>query len=112
MVRPSTVALLAALAAVAAPAVARAATTEVVVTLEAPSLAAAAADTRALTGAGRSAAANPRSAFARGYLDRLDEHQDAVAARIVRTIPGATVRWRYGIVLNGLAVALPDGRLE
>ena len=29
------------------------------------------------------------------------------ASRIVRTIPGARVRWHYGVVLDGIAVVVP-----
>jgi subtilisin family serine protease len=35
--------------------------------------------------------------------------QDAFIRRLERAVPGATVRWRYRIVLNGLAVVVPGG---
>jgi subtilisin family serine protease len=42
------------------------------------------------------------------YLQQLDRQQSTVAARIARAIPGAYVRWRYGITLDGLAVVVPS----
>src|SRR4029077_11275424 len=45
------------------------------------------------------------------YLQELTARQNAVARRIVHAIPGATVRWRYKITLDGLAVALPSSEL-
>jgi len=45
------------------------------------------------------------------YLRELARSQGAVAARIRRAIPGARIRWRYRIVLDGLAVVLPRDRL-
>src|SRR5262249_35860617 len=41
------------------------------------------------------------------YLRRLDTAQRAVAARIRHAIPSARIRWRYQVVLDGLAVDLP-----
>jgi subtilisin family serine protease len=64
--------------------------TEVVVTLRAP----------------------PLSAFGtisghRTYAGRLHAAQDALASRIVASVPGSRIRWRYTHVLDGLAVVLP-----
>jgi subtilisin family serine protease len=41
----------------------------------------------------------------------LAKSQDAAAARIRRAMPGARVRWRYRITLDGLAVVVPRDRL-
>jgi subtilisin family serine protease len=70
-----------------------ASTTEVVVTLKSPPLAA----------FGRSLL------FARhtSYLRKLESQQAAVSARIEETIPSSRIRWRYRLVANGLAVVLP-----
>ncbi len=96
--------------AAAAPAAARG-TVEVVVTLKQPSLARAATHDRALASVtmsrGRVELRSPSSIT---YLAQLRRGQDAVAARIARTIPGAHVHWRYGITLNGLAVVVPAAR--
>jgi subtilisin family serine protease len=45
------------------------------------------------------------------YLSRLDTAQRSLQARIRTTIPRADVRWRYGVVLNGLAVVIPRQQL-
>ena len=37
----------------------------------------------------------------------IDRQQAEVAARIRATVPGARIRWRYRLVLNGLAVVAP-----
>jgi subtilisin family serine protease len=71
--------------------------TEVVVTLKAPAAAA----------FGR----NLQSVAHAAYLRRLDASQAGVARRIVTTLPGAWVRWRYRLVLDGLAVVLPRREL-
>ena len=112
MARPLAPAFLAALGALAGTGVAPAATTEVVVTLKAPPLASAARESRALTTSARARRLDVRGSFARGYLARLSARQDAVASRIERLVPGAHVRWRYGVVLNGLAVALPTAQVD
>ncbi|HST26576.1 MAG TPA: S8 family serine peptidase [Gaiellaceae bacterium] len=85
--------------------------TEVVVTLDAPSLAAEVQDSRVLTvatKARRLGLSSPASLF---YLHQLELRQNAVARRIERSIPTATVRWRYKVVLDGLAVVLPTSAL-
>ncbi|MDP9337209.1 MAG: S8 family serine peptidase, partial [Actinomycetota bacterium] len=94
---------------VAAPAAARGrGSVEVVVTLQAPALADAATNDRALAGLtmrrGRLLLDSPSSI---SYLQLLDRRQSAVAARIRRAIPGAYVHWRYGITIDGLAVVVP-----
>src|SRR6478735_7054407 len=69
--------------------------TEVVVTLKAPPLSA----------FGRSL----QSAAHVEYMRRVDAAQDELATRIVDTVPGAQIRWRYQLVANGFAVTLPRG---
>jgi hypothetical protein len=79
-------------------------TSEVIVTLKALPLAE--APGRALQGQfGRRLRVS--SAPSRAYIQRLDRAQDGVAARIVRAIPGASIRWRYHTVLDGMAVVVP-----
>jgi subtilisin family serine protease len=98
-------------AAWAAPAAASSDPVEVVVTLEQPSLARAIEDSRALSAATKRRRLSLLSPTSVAYLRHVDGAQDALAARIERRIPGARVRWRYRIVLNGLAVVVPAGRL-
>jgi subtilisin family serine protease len=80
------------------PAPARGPFVELVVTLKQPPLSAAARTTRRLL---------LHSRASTSYLRDLDRDQDALASRIERAVPGASVRWRYQVVLNGLAVAAP-----
>jgi subtilisin family serine protease len=80
--------------------------TQVVVTLEAPSLARAIKTSRVLTPAVKARRLDLRSATSRAYLADVRRAQQAVERRIQARIPSATVRWRYAVVLNGLAVAL------
>jgi subtilisin family serine protease len=85
---------------------------EVVVTLPQPPLAEAIQRDRQLA---RAAATNRRlnlrAPASVSYLRTLATAQRTLQARITAAIPGATVRWRYGVVLNGLAVALPRSQL-
>ncbi len=85
--------------------------TEVVAELVAPPLARAFADSRVLTSAVKSRRLDLRSPTSTAYLRRLDAEQQAVAARIRRAIPEAEVRWRYQLVLDGLAVYLPESAI-
>jgi len=90
----------------AAPAVASAsARTQVVVTLEAPSLAHAVQTSRALSAATKAQRLDLSSPLSHSYLGLLQNAQVAVERRI-RAIPSAKIRWRYSVVLNGMAVAL------
>lgn len=99
---PLAVILAALLAGASGTAAAKASTpAEVVVTLSSPPLAKACA---------RASKAESESSLCRIRRERLDAEQDEVARHIESSIPGASVRWRYRIVANGLAVALP--RLE
>jgi subtilisin family serine protease len=52
------------------------------------------------------------STGATSHLGEIAREQRLVAARIVEQIPGARVRWRYQVVLNGLAVTLPTGEID
>ena len=81
------------------------AATEVVVTLQAPPLARAVASSRALSAEAKHRRLDLATPTSSAYLDRLTRTQNALARRIVRALPGAQIRWRYRIVLNGLAVA-------
>jgi subtilisin family serine protease len=47
----------------------------------------------------------------RNYLRQLDSAQRVLQARIRIRIPGARVRWRFGVVLNGFAVVVPRSQL-
>src|SRR3990170_522440 len=44
---------------------------------------------------------------ARAALRAIDAAQRRLEARILAAVPGASVRWRYRIVLDGLAVVVP-----
>jgi subtilisin family serine protease len=85
--------------------------TEVVVTLTAPSLADSVQASRVLTARAKAARLDLQSPSSISYLDSLTAEQDALARRIERTIPSAVVRWRYRVVLDGLAVSLPSSEL-
>jgi subtilisin family serine protease len=97
-------------AAWAGPGAAAGASTEVVVTLDAPSAALAVRSSHALTHAARGERPDLRSPHVKGHLRALGALQDAVERRIERTVRGAVVRWRYGVVLNALAVVVPRHR--
>jgi subtilisin family serine protease len=81
--------------------------TEVVVELAAPPLARAMAQSRVLSLSARRQRLSLRSPTSAGYLARLATAQRAVADRISRAVPSARIRWRYRIVLDGLAVDVP-----
>ena len=103
--------LLAALLAAGAAAPARAEVppdpVEVVVGLHAPPLARAVATSRVLTSSARRTRLDVRAPMSRGYLRRLEASQRALEGRLAERVPGARVRWRYGVVVNALAVVLP-----
>lgn len=80
---------------------------DVVVTLEAPPLARAVASSRVLTTAAKQRRLDLRTASSTSYLASLEDAQGRVASRIKRAIPGARIRWRYSVVLNGFAVTIP-----
>src|SRR5688500_17105610 len=95
----------------AAPAAAAGRSVEVVVSLEAPSLSTAVRASRVLRASARRDRLDLRSPASAGHLRALDGAQRQVERRI-ELIPGARVRWRYGVVLNGLAVVVPERRLD
>jgi subtilisin family serine protease len=79
---------------------------EVVVTLADPPL----AEYRpARTLSGRRLALGSSRSVA--YARTLAAAQRVLTTRIAATIPGASVRWRYSVVANGLAVVVPRDRL-
>ena len=85
---------------------------EVVVTLPRPSLAVAAAHDRALaTTALRRHALVARAPAAVSYLRTLAATQHTLAARLAVAIPAASIRWHYGVALDGVSVVLPASDL-
>ncbi|MCP9484986.1 MAG: S8 family serine peptidase [Gaiellaceae bacterium MAG52_C11] len=85
-------------------------TVEVVVALEAESLAVARPGrTLAATGGRRLSLS---TATSRSYLRTLAASQQTLETRIEAAIPQAEVRWRYRIVANGLAVVVPRDQVE
>jgi len=80
--------------------------TQVVVTLEAPSLARAVKTSRVLSPSVKARRLDLASETSRAYLADVRAAQTAVERRIRARIPSAQVRWRYAVVLDGLAVAL------
>ena len=93
----------------AAPAQAAPHRVELVIALDAPSLATAVERSRVLTSAAKARRLDLRMPTAASYLRSLTAAQRALEARIVREIPGADVRWRYQVTLNALAVVVPVG---
>src|SRR5262249_1430707 len=85
---------------------------EVVVTLAAPGLARSVQLSRVLTPRAKARRLVLSSLPSAAYLRDLDQAQRTLERRIVRAIPSARVRWRYGVVLDGLAVVVPRGRLS
>ena len=81
---------------------------EVVVGLEAPPLAHAAAEERTLYGATRRGRLNLRAPASVSYVRTLAAAQARLERRLTAAIPQATVRWRYRIVANALAVVVPE----
>ena len=94
----------------------RPAMTEVVVTLPQPPLSEAILRDRSLAAATTvHHRLDLRTTAAVSYLRSLASAQRTLRSRIATAVPGATVRWRYSVVLNGLAVVLPKadvGRLS
>jgi hypothetical protein len=84
---------------------------EVVVTIDGPPLAYAISKSRVLTGRVRAQRLNVRAPTSLGYLASLATTQHALAARITTSIPDSRITWRYGVVLNGLAVVVPRSQL-
>jgi subtilisin family serine protease len=85
---------------------------EVVVTLPQPPLAAAIQRDRTLAAATTTHhRLNLRAPASVSYLRTLASAQRTLQARIVQAIPGATTRWHYGVVANGMAVVVPRSQL-
>jgi subtilisin family serine protease len=95
-------------AAFAGPACAATASRELVVTLTAPPLANAIADSGALSPAAKARRLNLHTPTSAAYLDSLAGLQRTVARRIERSIAGTSIRWHYSVVVDGLAVSLPS----
>ena len=85
---------------------------EVVVTLEAPPLAQAIQQSRVLSARTKARRLDLRAATSVAYLRSLAVAQRALATRIAAAVPAAEVTWRYGVVLNGLAVVVPRTQLS
>jgi subtilisin family serine protease len=87
---------------------------EVVVTLDSPSLAIASLHPHrfGLSSFSKTAAANLHSLAGRNYLERLSSLQAVLSHRIEEMVSGASVRWHYRVVANGLAVTLPAAEVE
>ena len=86
--------------------------TEVVVTLDVPSLASAVHDSRVLSARTKAARLDLSSTSSASYLRFLARRQDGLIRRIERAIPSARVRWRYRVVLDGFAVVVPTSALN
>jgi subtilisin family serine protease len=85
---------------------------EVVVTLPRPSLAVEVARDRTLTAAARRGhSVAVRAPAAVSYLRTLAATQRTLAARLAVTIPSASIRWHYGVALDGVSVVLPESDL-
>jgi subtilisin family serine protease len=85
---------------------------EVVVTLPQPPLAQALVGTRLLAArTGTRRRLNVRAPASVSYLRTLASDQRTLQARIETSIPDAQIRWRYGVVLNGMAVVVPRSQL-
>src|SRR5581483_9423931 len=88
-------------------------TVEVVVTLPRPPLARAILADRALAAATTShRRLNVRAVASVSYLRTLAAAQRTLAGRIHTAIPQSSVRWHYGVVLDGMAVSLPRSQLH
>jgi subtilisin family serine protease len=92
---------------------ARAEPVEVVVTLKQPPLSSVFAKepTLAFSSFARPHRLLLTSPASQTYLRRLDAAQRSLQGRIRSAIPPAGVRWRYGVVLNGMAVVVPREQL-
>ena len=85
---------------------------EVVVTLPQPPLSRAILGTQLLAAhTGTHRRLNVRAPASVSYLRTLASEQRTLQDRIETSIPDAHVRWRYGVVLNGMAVVVPRSQL-
>ena len=81
-------------------------------TLPRPSLAVEVARNRMLAAAARqSHSIAVRAPAAISYLRTLAATQRTLAARLAVTIPAASIRWHYGVALDGVSVVLPESDL-
>ncbi|HYA08024.1 MAG TPA: S8 family serine peptidase, partial [Gaiellaceae bacterium] len=85
---------------------------EVVVTLPQPSLSQAILRDRGLAAhVTTRRRLNVRAPASVSYLRTLASAQRTLQARIETSVPDAQVRWRYGVVLDGMAVVVPRSQL-
>jgi subtilisin family serine protease len=68
-------------------------------------------ESRVLTVRAKAQRLDLQSASSVSYLGELSRRQDELVRRIERAIPSATVRWRYRVVLDGVAVVVPTSEL-
>lgn len=54
----------------------------------------------------------PLSVSGNDSLRRIDSSQAALSRRIQSTVPGASIRWRYRLVANGMAIVLPQSQVS
>jgi subtilisin family serine protease len=95
-----------------APASAPGGEVEVVVRLAQPPLADAFLADRTLAAATRTHhRLDLRAPASVSYVRELVTAQDTVATRVTAAIPGATIRWHYRIVADGMAVVVPRSQL-
>ena len=80
----------------------------VILTLSDPPLA---AYSRSLAGSSATRRLNVQSRGARAYVAKLQRAQRAATATLKRTIPSASVKRNYTLLLNGIAVELPSTEL-
>ena len=103
--------LLAVSGALVGPAAAAESRTTVVVTLDAPPLATATAQSRVLSAAAKRAPLNVASPTSRSYLRSLAVARRSLQARVTSALPAARVGWEYGIVANGFSVTVPRSQV-
>ncbi len=95
-------------AAARTPAPARSGTVELVVRLAPPSLVRATQASRSLAAATMHRHhLDVRAPASVSYLRTLATAQRSLQSRIVRTIPDASVRWHYSVLIDGMAVVVP-----
>jgi subtilisin family serine protease len=85
---------------------------QVVVTLEQPPLAGAAAQNRTLAATRTRGRVDIRTPQSRSYLRTLAAAQRSLQSRIVTRFPGARFGWSYSVVLNGFSVLLPRAEAD
>jgi subtilisin family serine protease len=100
--------LIAAALALVAPTAAPAGTVEVIVRLDGPGLAEAVEQSRALSPAAKQRRLELGAASSRAYLRELDTVQAKFERELAAAVPSARARWRYRIVLNGVAVVVAE----